>query len=135
MFAAKDIVVWINRNTKEVLVRTLEWGVPEDHFSDNRRGWCDPIGAAYAQWQKMHDALRVQLMLETAIDLAMNGFALKQVLTAFAEVREFRALGAQSCPMCRALTKALVDRSLDAVTMSFEELLVHYAKRNEESAA
>ena len=34
-----------------------------------------------------------QLMEETVIDLAMRGFSLKRVLTAFAEVREFRALG------------------------------------------
>jgi hypothetical protein len=32
-----------------------------------------------------------------------------------------------SYPMCRALTAALVGRSLEFNTTSFEELLVHYA--------
>jgi hypothetical protein len=42
--------------------------------------WGDPIGAHYSQWSKMNDAQRVQLMLETAIDLAMDGFAMADVL-------------------------------------------------------
>jgi hypothetical protein len=50
----------------------------------------------------------------------------QRVLTAFAEVREFRKLGGRSYPMCRALTKALLGRCLEPNTMSFEELLVHY---------
>jgi hypothetical protein len=66
------------------------------------------------------------LMLETVIDLAMQGFPLKDVLTAFAEVREFRALGSQSHPMARALTSALLGKCLEPNTMSFEELLAHY---------
>jgi hypothetical protein len=79
--------------------------------------------AAYAQWNEMADQQRVLLMLETAIDLAMQGIPLKTVLTAVAEVREFRKLGGQSYPMCRALTKALLGRRLEPNTMSFEELL------------
>jgi hypothetical protein len=78
------------------------------------------------EWQEMTNPQRMHLMLETAIDLAMQGIAMKQVLTAFAEVREFRALGRQSYPMCRALTAALVGRSLEFNTMGFEELLIHY---------
>jgi hypothetical protein len=65
-------------------------------------------------------------MLETAIDLAMQGFALGDVLRAFTTVPEFRALGGQSYPMRRALTQALLGKCLEANTMSFEELLVHY---------
>ena len=42
-------------------------------------------------------------MLETAIDLGMQGIPLKTTLTAFFEVREFRALGSESFPMCRAI--------------------------------
>ena len=67
----------------------------------------------------------VQLMLETAIDLTMQGFQMPTVLRAFAEVNEFRVLGSRSYPICRALTKALVGESLEFNTMSFEELLVH----------
>jgi hypothetical protein len=63
-------------------------------------------------------------MLETVIDLGMQGFPLKQMLRAFAEVREFRALGSQSYPMCRALTSALLGRCLEPNTMSFEEVLL-----------
>jgi hypothetical protein len=65
----------------------------------------------------MNDAQRVQLMLETDIDLAMAGFAIADVLRAFAQVREFRALGRDSYPMCRALTGALVGERLDPNTM------------------
>jgi hypothetical protein len=81
----------------------------------------------------MNDHQRVTLMLETAIDLAMNGFDLGYVLREFAKVRQFRALGDKSYPMCRALTKALIGRSYEFNTMSFEKLLKTYApeKRSE----
>jgi hypothetical protein len=121
MLDAKDIVVWVNDETKEVLVRTHAWGFPQD-----RGNWCDPIGAAYSEWPTMTDRQRTHLMLETVIDLAMQGFPLKAVLIAFADVREFRALGSQSYPMARALTSALLGQCLEPATMSFEELLVHY---------
>lgn len=126
MIEAEEAVVWINRETKEVLVKPRSWGVPEDRNGLRRGRWCDPIGAAYSQWQKAKGQQRLQLMLETALDLAMQGFPLKAVLTAFAEVREFRALGEKSYPMCRALTQALVGKCLEPNTMSFEELLVRY---------
>jgi hypothetical protein len=74
----------------------------------------------------MNDSQRACLMLETAIDLAMQGFDLGAVLREFAEVDEFRALGSNSYPMCRALTKALTGRSLEPNDMSFEELLGTY---------
>jgi hypothetical protein len=72
---------------------------------------------------------RVQLMLETAIDLAMQGIPLADVLKEFAMVKEFRALGGESYPMCRALTSALVGRCREPNTMTFEELLRHYRPR------
>jgi hypothetical protein len=133
MLDAKDIVVWVNDKTKEVMVRTHAWGCPEEHRGHGH-GWADPIGAAYSEWGTMTDRQRVRLMLETAIDLAMQGFPLKAVLTAFAEVREFRALGSQSYPMARALTSALLGRCLEPNTMSFEELLVHYRTMASEAA-
>jgi hypothetical protein len=125
MFDAEDIVVWVNRQTYEVMVQPFDWGVPEDHDGNSRR-WRDPIGAAYTSWRKMTNAQRVQLMLEAAIDLAMQGFPLKKVLKAFAVVEEFRALGSESYPMCRALTSALVGKCLEPSTMTFEELLERY---------
>jgi hypothetical protein len=128
MVAAKDAVVWVNDDTKEVMVRTQSWGVPEDHGLAGRDGWCDPIGAAYSEWQDGTDEQRVRLMLETAIDLAMQGIPLKRVLKAFAEVGEFRALGRESYPMCRALTSALVGKCLEPNTMSFDALLRHHAR-------
>jgi hypothetical protein len=85
-----------------------------------------PIGAAYSEWNDATVAQQVRLMLETAIDLAIQGFDLGEVLRAFATVPEFRALGGQSYPMCRALTVALVGKCLEANTMTFEELLVAY---------
>jgi hypothetical protein len=66
----------------------------------------------------MANSQRVRLMLETAVDLAAQGYEMAVVLRAFAEVREFRALGGQSDPMCRALTAALLGRCLE----SFEEV-------------
>lgn len=124
MIEAEEAVVWVNKKTKEVLVRPHSWGCPEER--GRGLGWGDPIGAAYTQWREMNDRQRVQLMLETAIDLAMQGFSLKKILTAFVEVRQFRELGGQSYPMCRALTQALVGKCLEPNTMSFEELLEHY---------
>lgn len=123
MIDAKDAVVWINNDAKQVMVLPRgSDGRPERHG-----GWCDPIGAAYTAWRKATDEERMRLMVETAIDLAMQDFDLKQVLTEFAKVRQFRALGDKSYPMCRALTSALVGRCLEFNTMSFEELLVRYA--------
>jgi hypothetical protein len=124
MIAARDAVVWVNNDTKEVMVRTHRWGVPEQHGFVGQ--WCDPIGAAYSEWSEMNNEQRVLLMLETVIDLGMQGIPLKRVVTAFAEITEFRALGSNSYPMCRALTSALLGRCLEMNTMSFEELLQHY---------
>jgi hypothetical protein len=126
MLNAKDIVVWVNNDTNEVMVRTHAWGCPEDRPVYRQGHWVDPIGAAYSEWHELTDKQRVRLMLETAIDLAMQGIPLKAILTAFAGIREFRALGSQSYPMARALTSALIGRCLEPITMSFEELLVHY---------
>jgi hypothetical protein len=120
MVRAKDAIVWVNTDTSEVRVVTAqEWDPGPD--------WCDPIGAHYTEWHAMSNAFRVRLMLETAVDLAVNGFSLPEVLRAFAGVQEFRALGNVSYPMCRALTKALIGESCEFNTMDFEELLVAYA--------
>jgi hypothetical protein len=127
MIEAKDVVVWVNYDPHEVMVKPHSWGCPEDRNGFRQSGWCDPIGAAYSQWQEMSNDQRVRLMLETAIDLAMQGFSMEAVLQAFATVRQFRSLGNRSYPMCRALTQALVGRCLEPNTMSFDELLVKYA--------
>jgi hypothetical protein len=126
---AKDAVIWVNKETREVMVRPHRWGVPEDYAPFKRGHWGDPIGAAYSQWWNMSNDQRVRLMLETAVDLAMQDIPMPTVLQAFAEVEEFRALGSESYPMCRALTKAMLGRSLEPNTMSFEELLVQYRHR------
>lgn len=123
MIEAKDVVVWVKADTKQIDVENVEG---KADWLGSHRGWSDPIGASYMEWRKMTDKQRVDLMLETAIDLAMNGFELSDVLKAFSQVRQFRALGGQSFPMCRALTKALLGRSLEFNTMSFEDLLTHY---------
>jgi len=123
MTKAKDAVVWTNHSTHEVHVAAKGAQRPPD----TRGGaWGDPIGASYLQWLEMNDIQRVRLMLETAIDLAMQGFDLSAVLREFSEVEEFKALGSKSYPMCRALTKALVGRSLEPNDMTFEELLEAY---------
>jgi hypothetical protein len=129
MLNAKDIVVWVNNDTNEVMVKPHAWGCPEDRPAYGRGSWCDPIGAAYSEWHKLTDKQRVRLMLETAIDLAMQGIPLKAILTAFAGVRQFRTLGSQSYPMARALTSALLGKCLEPNTMSFEELLIRYKPR------
>lgn len=119
---AKDVVVWTNSSTHEVRV-----AAKGEYRPDTRGGaWGDPIGASYLQWQEMNDSQRVHLMLETAIDLAMQGFDLSAVLREFSEVEEFRALGSNSYPMCRAMTKALIGRSLEPNDMTFEELIEAY---------
>jgi hypothetical protein len=84
--------------------------------------------SSYADWLESDDKSRVNLMLETAIDLAAQGYKMTDVLRAFAEVKEFRALRSDSYSMCRALTKALIGKTLEPNTMSFEELLEHYGK-------
>jgi hypothetical protein len=128
MVALENAVVWVNLDTHEVMVRPHGWRVPED-YTTKRERWRNPIGASYSQWQRMPKRQRLQLMLETCIDLAMQDFPLTTVLRAFAEVPEFRALGSESYPMCRALTSALLGQCLNPETMTFDELLVHYANR------
>ena len=123
MIEAKHLVVWVNTDTKQIDVESVDG---KANWMDSHRGWSDPIGASYMEWRKMNDGQRVQLMLETAIDLAMNGFELGAVLRELVKVRQFRALGAESVPMCRALTKSMLGRALEPNTMSFEDLLIHY---------
>ncbi|WFU37366.1 hypothetical protein QA640_23025 [Bradyrhizobium sp. CB82] len=60
----------------------------------------------------LDDKQRLDLMLETAIDLAANGFNMIDILREFAKVKQFRALGDESQPMCRALTQALIGKTL-----------------------
>jgi hypothetical protein len=124
MLEVGNIVVWIDRDQGKIFVTEVGWGDPNQHGMKGH--WCDPIGAAYEQWREMNGHQRLQLMLETAIDLAMNGFDLGAVLREFAKVRQFRALGDKSYPMCRALTKALIGHSYEFNTMGFERLLVTY---------
>lgn len=121
MISAKDAVVWVNYETMQIAVLPTEADLPTS--------WSDPIGAHYAEWLDGNDEQRVRLMLETAIDLAMQGFSLAAVLKEFAKVKEFRALGGQSYPMCRALTQALVGQYLEFHDVSFEELLKEYGRR------
>jgi hypothetical protein len=125
MINAAEAVVWVNNHTHQVMVWKHKKGCPEDYARPDGY-WCDPIGAAYSEWQEASNDQRMRLMTETVIDLAMQGFALKDVLTAFAEVTEFRALGSQSYPMARALTSALLGKCLEPNTMSFEDLLRTY---------
>jgi hypothetical protein len=130
MIDAAEAVFWCHDDTHQILIRPHSWGCPEEHSHIKpRNGWGDPIGAAYSEWQGYSTEDRVTLMLETIIDLAMQGYPIKELVTAFAEVREFRALGGKSYPMCRALTSALVGRCLEANTISFDELLVAYAPK------
>jgi hypothetical protein len=128
MIDAEEAVFWVNDETHKVMVRPKGWGCPEQHpHIKDRHGWGDPIGASYSEWRGSPNEERVLLMLETIIDLAMRGYPIKDLVTAFSEVREFRALGRQSFPMCRALTSALLGKCLEPNTMSFDELLVAYA--------
>ena len=62
-------------------------------------------------------------MIETAIELALQGFDLAAILREFAKVDCFCQLGEKSVPMCRALTKAIVGKRLEPNTMTFGELL------------
>jgi hypothetical protein len=127
MIKAADAVIWTNSATREVMVWPHAKGCPEEYPRwDRGHYWGDPIGAAYTAWHRASPAQRLALMLETVIDLAMQGYSIKTVLVAFAEIEEFRALGDKSYPMCRALTSALLGKCLEPDTMSFEELLKHY---------
>jgi hypothetical protein len=106
MLSADNISVWVDYKNKRIVV--LPYAIGDDCLgTPNHQGfkghWGDPIGAAYLQWRKMTNQQRMMLMLETAIDLAVNkDFAISDILRAFAEVSEFRALGRESYPMCRA---------------------------------
>jgi hypothetical protein len=131
MISAKDAVVWINEDTKQVAVaRHLH----DSKYADSLE-WGDPIGAAYCEWVTSTNKDRISLMMATAIDLAMNGYDLGDVLRAFANVEEFRETGMYSFPMCRALTKAIVGKSLEPITMSFNELLVKYENQPESTTS
>jgi hypothetical protein len=122
MIDVTHAVVWANPETREV--RVLRDHAPEAW--ELQYPWTHPIGAWSLQWQKMSNRARIQLMMETAIDLAVEGFAMKDIMTAFAVVPQFKALGAESLPMYRALNSALVGQCLETNTMSFEELLLEY---------
>ena len=113
---------------KEVRVEDTEGMQTWSHQSD-RDGtrWADPIGRSHIQWRKMNENHRALLMLETALDLAMQGYDLKAIVREFAKVDCFYALGRVSCPMCRLLTSALLGKCLEPNTMTFDELMTAYA--------
>ncbi len=117
---ARDAVFWVNSDTKEVVV--LARGQQQKRES----GWSDPIGSHSAEWKRLTDEQRIQWMLELAIELAVRGIPMKDILLEFGKVTQFRALGAESHMMCRALTTAFLGKTLEANSMSFEELLVHH---------
>jgi hypothetical protein len=74
----EEAVFWVNDATHQILIRPHSWGCPEDRPSLRpRSGWSDPIGAAYAEWQGSSTKDRVNLMLETIIDLAMQGYPIR----------------------------------------------------------
>jgi hypothetical protein len=129
MINAAEAVVWVNDETHEVMVWPHKMGCPEDYPGGRAGFWCDPIGAAYVEWDKLSNDDRMGLMTETVIDLAMQGCALKDVLTAFAQVVEFRALGSKSYPMARALTSALLGRCLEPTGEEFEYVMRTYPSR------
>jgi hypothetical protein len=123
MIPAAEAIVWTNNETKEVDVTR------RGSIREREPGWGDPIGASYAEWDEMNDTQRIQMVLETVIDLTAQGFDILATLRAFSKIYEFRALGSKSYPMCRALTKALVGKSLEPNSMAFEELLTAYAPK------
>jgi hypothetical protein len=59
MLDAKDIIVLVNDETKEVMVRTHAWGCPEECRGFSRGRWGDSIGASYAEWETMTDKQRM----------------------------------------------------------------------------
>jgi hypothetical protein len=125
MIEARDAVVWTNWVTKTVKVTGPQ--ISRSQLRIQEPGlWGDPIGAAYGSWQNATNDERARLMTETALDLAMAGFDLAAVGCEFAKVDAFRALGEVSFPMCRALTTALIGKSYENNTMTFEELLEAY---------
>ena len=123
MIPAADAVVWTNSKTKQVFV------TPNNPDRPSGVGWSDPIGAVYDDWRKVSNEERMRSMLETVIDLASQGWAITDVVRAFAEIEEFRALGRESVAMCRALTLALVGQCLEPDILSFDELLEAYAPK------
>ena len=124
MIDGQNILIWSNMDTHQVLVLPREAPPPQGGGL-----WLHYFGAFDPKWRNMTSDERARLKTEFALDLAMQGFDLGTVLKAFAQVREFRALGAKSHPMCRALTKALIGETYDMATMGFEELLETYAPR------
>jgi hypothetical protein len=102
MIDASEAVIWVNVEARLVMVWQHCDGCPDGRSRVRRwtgpGHWVDPIGAAYTEWRKMKNPVRVRLMTETAIDLAMQGIPLKNILIAFAQVTEFRALGSEKLP-------------------------------------
>lgn len=72
------------------------------------------IEVCESTWCEADDAARVRLMLETAIDLMVEGsFEPAAVVREFAKGRQFRELGSKSYPICRAISKAETGRASD----------------------
>jgi hypothetical protein len=89
MTPISDVVLWVNRETREVMVTSRDWGTPKDGDRVGRGSWADAIGTTNSQWHRMDDQQRLQLMLETAADLARHGFDINKTLRAMVEIPEF----------------------------------------------
>jgi hypothetical protein len=128
---AANIVVWVEREQRKILIDEVDpqiaWSRPETGHC------CDPIGRLCAMARDGRPPARGTHAGDDD-RFCHERFDLGDVLREFAKVRQLRALGDKSFPMCRALTKALIGRSYEFNTMSFEELLATYAP-NETAAA
>jgi hypothetical protein len=87
MIQAKDAALWVNNDTKEVVVRPHNWA-PDDGFQCEP--WCAITDAVNMEWHKASDTGRC-LMTLTALDSESRGFSLRDVMRAFVVVPPFRA--------------------------------------------
>ena len=68
MISAVKAVIWVNDETREVIVKPHAWGCPENHASSGaKRGGTTPLALRTPSGAKHRTRKEIHLMLETAI--------------------------------------------------------------------
>jgi hypothetical protein len=80
-------------------------------FSDDY--FYSDMGACYMAWKDQKEEDLLTVLREMVIELSSRGIPVNNVIREFAKISQFAAQGADSFPMARALSVALVGEAYD----------------------
>lgn len=101
----------------EMDVKVYQFLSPDDLFFSqlerNDAGGYSDIGACECGWREMGCDDLLRRLHEMFFDMSVSGISPSQIICEFSKIRQFAALGAESYPMARALSRAVQGRAYD----------------------